>query len=180
MGDAQDEKIIWAAHPSPLALMPGFFATVFISALAFLNLEQITTLVQEILKPFPKLEDAATKLLPVILLAPTAIMCIKVLALRFTRYELTNQRLKICRGILIRRHDEIALQRIRDQVITRPLFGLILDYGSIALTTRDPNLPHLRLGWLPSVREKSAMLRRGMMSWKKEIGYREIETGELS
>lgn len=74
-----------------------------------------------------------------------------------TGYELTSQRLRITRGILNRKLDELELYRVKDYVLEQPLFLRLLGLGNITLLSSDATTPAVALRAIAgaeSVREK--------------------------
>ena len=178
------EETVWIAHPSPLGYFPHMIlACLFAGALfpyAPMILQRIIDLSAGVLPWTQAGADRTLILLRIGIFLPALAVLAMIGALRFTRFELTTQRLRVCRGILMRRHDEIALHRIRDYIVKRPLFGLIWGYGSIRLMTRDPSLPVLDMQWIPRAYDKSQEIRSNALIWKDRMGYREFDTGSLS
>jgi membrane protein YdbS with pleckstrin-like domain len=109
-------------------------------------------------------------LLPV--LAVLGIMLVRMT----TIYELTTHRLRIHHGILIRRHDEIGLHRVRDYVTIRTILDMILGTGRIKLHTRDPVFPTFLSAALTGAEEHLGQIRSAAYGYKEETGYREFES----
>ena len=54
-------------------------------------------------------------------------------------YEITDQRLIVRRGILVKTVDEIELYRVKDVRLEYSLLNQMTDIGTIALTSSDPS-----------------------------------------
>jgi uncharacterized membrane protein YdbT with pleckstrin-like domain len=93
-----------------------------------------------------------------------------------TRYELTSERLVYSRGLLVRQQDQIALQRIRDFRIMRPLMARIAGTGVVHIVSRDETLPHLEIGPFTGAGEVEASIRSAVSARQEATGYRELET----
>jgi uncharacterized membrane protein YdbT with pleckstrin-like domain len=64
--------------------------------------------------------------------------------------EITNQRLRVTRGILSKRTDELELYRVRDITFLEPLMLRMFHRGTLILTTGDVSSPEIRLEAIPS------------------------------
>lgn len=178
------ERTLWVTHPSPAALAPEILLSIVLIVFVFPRSAGITQWIidqSHMMIPWTQVSvDRFFTMFRAALFVPLLITLIRALALRITRYELTTQRLKICRGLLVRRHDEIGLHRIRDYKVMRPVLGLFLGYGAVRIISRDPSLPVLDMNLIPDAKRKTEDIRTQALSWKKTMGYREFDTGELS
>ncbi len=93
-----------------------------------------------------------------------------------TRYQLTSERLIYSRGILLRKQDQIALQRIRDFRIMRPAMARLTGTGVVHIISRDETLPHLEMGPFGKPDEIEGDIRRAVGARQEATGYRELET----
>jgi Predicted membrane protein len=59
----------------------------------------------------------------------------------FTRYQLTDRRLIVERGIFTKRREEIQLYRIRDISLKRNLIERMLKFGDITILSTDTSTP---------------------------------------
>ncbi|MBO9599860.1 MAG: PH domain-containing protein [Cohnella sp.] len=59
----------------------------------------------------------------------------------FTRYQLTDRRLIVERGIFTKRREEIQLYRIRDISLKRNLIERLLKFGDITILSTDSSSP---------------------------------------
>lgn len=75
------------------------------------------------------------------LVFPLFIMLWKWLVVKFTKYELTTQRLRTRYGVLNKITDELELYRIRDYTLEQPFFLRLFSLGNIILTTSDKSHP---------------------------------------
>lgn len=101
---------------------------------------------------------------------------IKLFTMWTIRYEVTPSRFLYHHGILVRKHDEIELQRIRDYRVLQPIFSKTLGLGTIQLVTRDETYPVLKIGPFDDARKVQETIREGVIRHQKEIGFREFES----
>lgn len=79
------------------------------------------------------------------LVVPAVYALIVLLETRFTRYELTTQRLRTRQGVLNKRVDEIELYRVRDFTVEQSLWQRLVRVGSVRLVTSDRSHPEMLL-----------------------------------
>ncbi len=91
------------------------------------------------------------------------------------RYELTNQRVRLIRGLLGRSYHEIELVRVRDTSVTQHLGERALNVGDITITSTDPSHPEFTLHNVKDPMEVQEMIRKATMQEKQRRGlhYRE-------
>ena len=91
------------------------------------------------------------------------------------RYELTNQRVRLIRGLLGRSYHEIELVRVRDTSVTQHLGERALNVGDITITSSDPSHPEFTLHNVKNPMEVREMIRKATMQEKQRHGlhYRE-------
>lgn len=92
------------------------------------------------------------------------------------KYEITPDRFLYHHGILVRKHDEIELQRIRDYTIYRPLMSRALGLGMIKMSSSDEFFPLLNIGPFDDARAIQQSIRDAAEVRKSQIGYREFES----
>ena len=86
--------------------------------------------------------------------AALAITGVRWLQTLSTSYRVTDQRLIVCRGLVMKTIDEIELYRIKDVRLDFSLLGQMADIGTLTLTSTDrttgdaqfvlPDVPHAR------------------------------------
>ena len=94
-----------------------------------------------------------------------------------TRYRLTDQRLIINTGILIKRTDEIELYRVKDVVVEYSLLNQMVDIGTISLRTSDATTRSgtYVLPFVPHARELRETLRTLVDQARRRRRVREID-----
>ena len=99
---------------------------------------------------------------------------------RTTLYELTTQRLKVTRGILNRRLDELELFRVKDYVMDQPLFLRLVGLGNLTLVTSDASTPRIVLRAIADVQAVRETLRTAVQSERDRKRVRELDVGEAN
>jgi len=64
--------------------------------------------------------------------------------------EITNQRLRITRGVFSKRTDELELYRVQDIAFLQPFVLRLFNQGTLLLTTGDVSSPEMRLEGIPA------------------------------
>jgi hypothetical protein len=92
-------------------------------------------------------------------------------------YTVTSQRVRIRKGLLSRRRDDIELIRIQDLDISQGLGGRIINRGTILIASMDATDPHVRLRSVASPDKVHEILRRAMLSARQR--YRVVMQQEM-
>lgn len=92
-----------------------------------------------------------------------------------TRYELTSQRLRVHRGILGKRLDEIELIRVKDTRVQQHAGERMINVGDVTVISADATTPDLVLNNVRYPLEVREMIRKAVMDEKARRGlyYRE-------
>jgi hypothetical protein len=88
-----------------------------------------------------------------------------------TFYQITNQRVRIVRGLLGKDRDDIELIRIQDLDLNQSLGERFLNVGDILMKSSDPTLPDVRLNNIRFVDEVHQVLRSAMLAARKKYRY---------
>lgn len=99
---------------------------------------------------------------------------------RATVYELTSQRLRITRGILNRRLDELELYRVKDYVMEQPLLLRVLGLGNITIVTSDATTPTVALRAIAGVADVREKLRNAVQAERDRKRVRELDVDDTS
>ena len=113
----------------------------------------------------------------VALVVPICMWMVRWWITRTTVYELTTQRLKITRGILNRRLDELELFRVKDYVMDQPLFLRLVGLGNLTLVTSDASTPRIVLRAIADVQAVRETLRTAVQSERDRKRVRELDVG---
>ena len=92
-------------------------------------------------------------------------------------YEVTDQRLIVKRGILMKSIDEIELYRIKDVRVDFSLLNQIADIGTITITSSDRTTQNTQfvLRDVPAARERREGLRKLVDRARHRFGVREMD-----
>lgn len=95
-----------------------------------------------------------------------------------SHYAVTDQRLIVRRGILIKTVDEIELYRVKDVRLEYSLLNQMVDIGTIALTSSDPSTAGgaFVLRDVPMARDRREGLRGLVERARIRRGVRELDT----
>lgn len=63
------------------------------------------------------------------------------LVVKYQVYELTSQRLKMHRGVLNKKTDELELYRVKDTRFDQPLFLRLFGLGNVVIVSSDATTP---------------------------------------
>ena len=91
----------------------------------------------------------------------------------YTRYTLTNQRLIVESGLLVKRIEEIELFRIKDTKFNQGFFQRLVDMGDIAVFSSDRS-GNFVLQHMPNAGEKREQIRAMANQSREENGIRTI------
>ncbi len=112
-----------------------------------------------------------------ILILPLPLAIWNWLVIRNTRYVLTNERLKIARGVFNRTIEDIELYRIKDTRLTQTFLQRLVKLGDVELGTSDASMPIVRLASLPDAEVVRDTLR-GLVEARRDVkGVRELDVG---
>jgi hypothetical protein len=92
-----------------------------------------------------------------------------------TRYELTSQRMRIYRGVLGNRIEEIELIRVKDSKVNQHVGERMLNIGDVSIFSADPTTPEIVLQNVHDPIYVRELLRKAVMDEKSRRGlyYRE-------
>ncbi|AXJ94845.1 MULTISPECIES: PH domain-containing protein [unclassified Sphingomonas] len=92
-------------------------------------------------------------------------------------YEITDQRLIVRRGLLMKSIDEIELYRIKDIRVEYSLINQLTDIGTITITSTDRTTGHAQfvLRDVPAARERREGLRKLVDRARQRRGVRELD-----
>ncbi|RIK46639.1 MAG: hypothetical protein DCC57_15275 [Chloroflexi bacterium] len=89
-----------------------------------------------------------------------------------TRYELTSQRLRIHRGILGKRIDEIELIRVKDTRMKQHMGERMLNVGDVSVISADATTPEFVLHNVRNPVEVRELIRKAVIDEKARRGLR--------
>jgi len=89
-----------------------------------------------------------------------------------TIYELTSQRIRVMKGILGNKIDEIELVRVRDTRVKQHVGERVLDVGDITIISNDPSNPEYVLHNVRNPIEVRELIRNAVNKEKERRGLR--------
>lgn len=89
-----------------------------------------------------------------------------------TVYEITTQRIRIIKGVLGNRIEEVELVRVRDTKVKQHMGERMLDIGDITVLSNDPSMPELILHNVKNPIEVREMIRKATIDEKNRRGLR--------
>lgn len=119
----------------------------------------------------------AAFLAPAALFAGIAIIAVKWIGNLATTYEVTNDRLILHKGILVKSIDEIELYRVKDVRIDFSIVNQIADIGAISITSSDETTRDapLVIRDVPQARARREKLRDLVNTARRQRGVREFD-----
>ena len=103
----------------------------------------------------------------------------KYLTVRSQVFELTSERLRVTKGIVNQKIDEIELYRVKDSVMERPWWMRLTGLASIVLETSDRSLPHLVIPAIHGGVELRELLRTHVELQRDRKRVRETDFDEM-
>lgn len=94
---------------------------------------------------------------------------------RATKYIITNERIRILKGLLVRRIVDLELYRVKDISLVVPLHLKIFKLGSIELVTSDPSNPYIALEAINNLDELEEVVRYNVDRRRAEKNVQEID-----
>jgi len=101
----------------------------------------------------------------------------KISLIKASSYELTSERIRVRRGILTKRTDELELYRVKDATVIEPFLFRLLGVGNIQITTHDASTPMLSLEAVRGAAKLRESLRQSIEACreKKHVRLTELE-----
>ena len=103
----------------------------------------------------------------------------KYLVVRAQIFELTNERLRITRGVINQQVDEIELYRIKDSLLLRVWWMRLVGLASISLETSDRTMQKLIIPAIPGGMEMREILRKQVELLRDKKRVREMDFDEV-
>lgn len=171
---------IWSARPSLRANVVSLIAAVVITLVVWNLVPFAIKAAYEATPnlPFWSYETIlwAQRIIKWAMLVGIAINLWRMGVLWTERYEITPGRFLHHHGILVRKHDQIELQRIRDFRVINPLFAQSMGLGKVWMLARDETSPEITIGPFTNAREVQEIIRDAMLAHQRATGYREFES----
>jgi uncharacterized membrane protein YdbT with pleckstrin-like domain len=160
-----EETIIFRGSPSVITRFGGLFLAflVFAGALAGFFLLPATVPV------------GVKYLLGALAAAAFIHMLVIILLVKSTQYEVTSERIRIRRGIMTKRTDELELYRANDTSLIEPMTLRMFGLGTIEVRTMDTTTPRLYLEAVHGARDLRENLRKCIEQCRASKGVRLTE-----
>lgn len=107
---------------------------------------------------------------------PVAI--VKHIVLKFTKIQLTSQRLIITSGVFNKEREEIELYRVKDWTFREPFLQRLLGFGEVSIVSTDRTSPQVTYGWLKDAKGLSEKLRSAVEITRDRKRVRAFEVDE--
>ena len=119
------------------------------------------------------------------LVLPVVYIIWKYLTVRTQIFELTSERLRVTRGIINQKIDEIELYRVKDTQMIRVWWMRLTGLASIVLETSDRGMPNLTIPAVHGGLELREQLRKQVELVRdqkrvREMDFDEAHVGEAS
>jgi uncharacterized membrane protein YdbT with pleckstrin-like domain len=102
----------------------------------------------------------------------------KWIELRCFRYEITNRRIRLHRGVLSRRIDSVELYRVKDATFVQPFLMRLVGIGDVVLSTSDTDTPTLVIHGVANAEQLREKIIRATDLLRDVKGVREIDMAE--
>jgi uncharacterized membrane protein YdbT with pleckstrin-like domain len=115
------------------------------------------------------------------LVFPLLMSLARYLQTRFTRFEITSERIRITVGVFSRHMEELELYRVKDTSVSEPfLLRVVFKLGHLVLRTSDASNPLLVIPAVADVHELREELRGFVEKIRASKGVREVDFGAES
>ena len=112
------------------------------------------------------------------LVFPLFLSLARYLQTRFTRFEITSERIRVTTGVLSRRMEELELYRVKDTSVSEPfLLRVLFHQGHLVLRTSDASNPVLVIPAVAGVQQLREELRGCVEKIRGAKGVREVDFG---
>jgi uncharacterized membrane protein YdbT with pleckstrin-like domain len=109
------------------------------------------------------------------LVLPAGYLLWRYLVVRTQVFELTSERLRVTRGVINQKIDEIELYRVKDSVMVRPWWMRLTGLASIVLATSDRTMPDLVIPAIHGGSELREILRKNVEIQRDRKRVRETD-----
>lgn len=159
--NTQPETVIWSGSPSQKNNL-GLFALCAAVVIALLVAATRT-------------EGTPRMVAMLFVLLPVAIAAWRMITTSTQLFTLTDQRLKLRRGVFNRVTDDLELYRVKDSHFTQPFLQRLLGIGTITLRTTDDSSPVVVLSGMETPEPLWERIRALVEARRDAKGVREID-----
>ncbi len=113
--------------------------------------------------------------LVLLLVLDVLIVLKRYLDVRYRLYEISNQRVRLTRGILSRRTDGLELYRVDDTLLFQPFLLRLIGRGNIQMVTSDRTNPTMLIEAIPQPRWLWDQLRHSVEACRDRKSTRVVD-----
>ena len=161
------EQPLWTGRPSQVVNLKPFGLHALLAAVV------VTAVV--VLARHTSLSWSVLIWILALLLIPIGMAAWKWLVVRYTIYELTSQRLRLRRGVINKRVDQLELYRVKDYRVDEPLFLRMASLSNVVLETSDKTDPVLVLAAVRDGETIQNLIRNQVEHLRDRKRVREID-----
>ena len=154
-----EERMIWTGSPSQWL---NFRAFLLSAVLLVVLLAAIVATARADPTSVGGFQTQAIIALAVLLLAVILLALKRYLEVRCRVYAISNQRVRLTRGILSKRTDGLELYRVNDTQLFEPVLMRLVSRGNIRLVTSDQTNPLLLIEAVPNAKQLWDDIRRSV------------------
>jgi uncharacterized membrane protein YdbT with pleckstrin-like domain len=112
------------------------------------------------------------------LILPLGWILWRYLVVRTQTFELTNERLRISKGVINQEIDEVELYRVKDILVVRKWWMRLTGLGTIHLDTSDRSMPQIDIHAIKDSLELRESLRKKVEAMRDKKRVREMDFDE--
>lgn len=114
------------------------------------------------------------------LILPVGWIAWRYLVVRTQTFELTNERLRISKGVINQQIDEVELYRVKDILMVRKWWMRMTGLGTIHLETSDRSMPQIDIPAISGSLELREALRQKVEAMRDKKRVREMDFDETA
>ncbi|MFT3991246.1 MAG: PH domain-containing protein [Luteolibacter sp.] len=100
------------------------------------------------------------------------------LLVKWQTFELTSERLRVTKGVINQRIDEVELYRVKDHLLVRPFWMRITGLATVLLETSDRTLPTVEIPAVRGGAELREQIRKQVELIRDKKRVREVDMEE--
>lgn len=144
-----EERDLWRGSPSQWINFKAYLLSAFLVIFLAAALVTLSSAGPTSLGGYQK---PATIVVAVLLVLVVAFAVKRFLDVKCRLYEVSNQRVRLTRGILSKRTDGLELYRVDDTLLMQPFLLRLVSRGNVQLVTSDRTNPTMLLEAVPNSR----------------------------